>query len=66
MKLDLLITDMKTWVPCKFEMLSFNKALVIKYYVWFAFLFIQTVVKLGFTGVNIIFLIFALRTASVF
>ena len=27
----------------KFEMLSFNRVLVIEYYVWFAFLFVQTV-----------------------
>ena len=43
MKLDLLIKDMKTEVPCKLEMLSFNRTLVIKYYVWLAFLFVQTV-----------------------
>ena len=31
MKLKLLIKDINILVPCKFEMLSFNRALVIKY-----------------------------------
>ena len=33
MKLDSLIKDIKIEVPCKFEMLSFNRALVIDYYI---------------------------------
>ena len=42
-KRDLLIKDINILVPCKFGMLSFNRALVIKDYVWFAFLIVQTV-----------------------
>ena len=38
-----LIRDIPILVSCKLEMLIFKKALVIKQYVWFAFLFAQTV-----------------------
>ena len=38
-----LIGDMPMKVTCKFEMLIFKGSQVIKYYVMFAFLFVQTV-----------------------
>ena len=39
-----LIRDMPILATCKFEMLIFKGSQVIKYYVMFAFLFVQTVV----------------------
>ena len=38
-----LIRDMPILATCKFEMLIFKGSQVIKYYVMFAFLFVQTV-----------------------
>ena len=48
-------------------MLSFNRALVIKHCVWFAFLFVQTVVtihsdKNAYYGINEIFILIVLIT----
>ena len=43
MEFILLIKDMPISVTCKFEMLIFKGSQVIKYYVMFAFLFVQTV-----------------------
>ena len=43
MKFVLLIRKMPIQVTCKFEMLIFKSSQVIKYYVMFAFLFVQTV-----------------------
>ena len=44
MEFILLIRDMPVLVTCKFEMLIFKSSQVIKYYIMFAFLFVQTVV----------------------
>ena len=43
MEFILQIRDMLIKVTCKFEMLIFKSSQVIKYYVMFAFLFVQTV-----------------------
>ena len=43
MEFILLIRDMPIKVTSKFEMLIFKSSKVIKYYVMFAFLFVQTV-----------------------
>ena len=43
MELDLMIRDIPIYVICKFEIFTFKGARVIKHYVWFAFLFVQTV-----------------------
>ena len=40
-----LIRDMPIYVTCKFEMLIFKGSQVIRYYVMFAFLFVETVNK---------------------
>ena len=43
MELIFPIRDMPIKVTCKFKMLIFKSSQVIKYYVMFAFLFVQTV-----------------------
>ena len=43
MELNLLLSDRLILVSCKFEMLTFEKALFIKHYVQFALLFVHTV-----------------------
>ena len=43
MDFNLLITNISILKTCKFEMLIFKNAQVIKYYIMFAFLFVQTV-----------------------
>ena len=43
MEFNLLVRDIPIKVTCKFEMLIFKSAQVIKYYAMFAFLFVQTV-----------------------
>ena len=43
MDFNLLIQNIPIQETCKFEMLIFKSAQVIKYYVMFAFLFVQTI-----------------------
>ena len=43
MEFNLLVRDIPIKVTCEFEMLIFKSVQVIKYYVMFAFLFVQTV-----------------------
>ena len=43
MDFDLLIRDIQIYVACKFEMFIIIRAQVLKHYIRFAFLFVQTV-----------------------
>ena len=52
MEFILLISDMPILATCKFEMLIIKGSQVIKYYVMFAFLFVQTVVLISFLCAN--------------
>ena len=51
-----LMADILVYVSCKFEMYIFEIAQVIGEHVPIAFRYVLSIVKLGFTGVYIIFL----------
>ena len=61
MEFGLPVTDIPVYVPCKFEMYIFKVVLVVSENVRIAFLYVLSIVELGFTGVYIFSYFFSMR-----